>query len=124
MTGTRWFMSELTEAKRLLRSDGEKLQVLLAIVNPERDTPDLLKACMANFDPSFLVLRCTAEELKASQEKQQPVAPWIIQLESTSTTRRADYDFLQGTVLRLSCLPEMLRRCCNHIDRMERRPGR
>jgi protein SCO1/2 len=34
-------------------------------VDPERDTADVLKAYMANFDPTFLALRGNAQELAA-----------------------------------------------------------
>jgi protein SCO1/2 len=50
-------MAELAEAKKLLGKDGDRLQGLFITVDPERDTPELLKAYMTNFDPSFLALR-------------------------------------------------------------------
>jgi len=56
-------MAELAEVKRLLGADGDKLQAIFITVDPERDTPDLLKAYMGNFDPGFLALRPTPEEL-------------------------------------------------------------
>lgn len=56
-------MAELAEAKKLLGKDGDKLQGLFVTVDPERDTPDLLKAYMANFDPTFLALRTTPDKL-------------------------------------------------------------
>jgi protein SCO1/2 len=34
-------------------------------VDPERDTPEVLKAYMANFDPTFLALRGTPDQLAA-----------------------------------------------------------
>jgi protein SCO1 len=58
-------MTELAEVKKLLGADGDKLQVLFVTVDPERDTPEVLKAYMANFDPSFLALRGTPEQLAA-----------------------------------------------------------
>ena len=58
-------LAELAEVKKLLGKDGDRLQALFVTVDPERDTPDLLKAYMANFDPSFLALRPTPEELPA-----------------------------------------------------------
>jgi protein SCO1/2 len=58
-------MTELAQAKQLLGKDGDKLQGLFVTVDPERDTPQLLKAYMANFDPTFLALRGTPEELAA-----------------------------------------------------------
>lgn len=56
-------MAELAEVKRALGKDGDKLQGLFVTVDPERDTPEVLKAYMANFDPSFLALRGTPEQL-------------------------------------------------------------
>jgi protein SCO1/2 len=58
-------MSELAEAKKLMGKDGEKVQGLFVTVDPERDTPDVLKGYMANFDPGFLALRGTPEQLAA-----------------------------------------------------------
>jgi protein SCO1 len=56
-------MAELAEARKLLGADGAKLQGLFVTVDPERDTPEVLKAYMGNFDPSFLALRPTPEQL-------------------------------------------------------------
>ena len=56
-------MAEMAEVKKMLGKDGDKLQVLFVTVDPERDTPELLKAYMANFDPSFLALRPQPAEL-------------------------------------------------------------
>ena len=56
-------MAELAEVKKLLGADGDKLQAVFITVDPERDTPDVLKAYMGNFDPSFIALRPTLAEL-------------------------------------------------------------
>ncbi|PUE18445.1 SCO family protein [Limnohabitans sp. MMS-10A-160] len=56
-------MQELAEVKRLLGKDGERLQGVFITVDPERDTAELLKAYMANFDPNFVALRPTLEQL-------------------------------------------------------------
>jgi len=56
-------MTELVEVKRLLGKDGDRLQPLFITVDPERDTPELLKAYMANFDPTFLALCPTPAQL-------------------------------------------------------------
>ncbi len=58
-------MSELAEVKRSLGADGDKLQGIFVTVDPERDTPEMLKAYMASFDPSFIALRGTPEQLVA-----------------------------------------------------------
>jgi protein SCO1/2 len=56
-------MAELAEIKRLLGADGGKVQGLFVTLDPERDTPEVLKAYMGNFDPAFLALRPTPQEL-------------------------------------------------------------
>jgi len=56
-------MADMAELKKALGSDGERLQVLFVTVDPERDTPELLKAYMQNFDPSFLALVPTPQQL-------------------------------------------------------------
>ena len=56
-------MAELAEVKKLLGPDGDKLQAVFITVDPERDTPDVLKAYMGNFDPTFIALRPTLAEL-------------------------------------------------------------
>ncbi|HAL37571.1 MAG TPA: SCO family protein [Polaromonas sp.] len=56
-------MAELAQVKQLLGPDGDKLQGIFITVDPERDTPELLKAYMGNFDASFLALRPTMAQL-------------------------------------------------------------
>jgi protein SCO1/2 len=56
-------MAELAQVKQLLGPEGDKLQVIFISVDPERDTPELLKAYMGNFDPSFVALRPTLAQL-------------------------------------------------------------
>jgi protein SCO1/2 len=56
-------MTELVEVKRLLGADGDKLQAVFVTVDPARDTTELLKAYMNNFDPTFVAFVPTAGEL-------------------------------------------------------------
>jgi protein SCO1/2 len=56
-------LTDLAEVKRLLGPKGDKLQGIFVSVDPERDTPEVLKAYMANFDPGFLALRPTPAQL-------------------------------------------------------------
>lgn len=56
-------MAELAEIKKLLGPRGDRLQGLFVTVDPERDKPEVLKAYMANFDPTFLALYTTPEKL-------------------------------------------------------------
>jgi len=66
-------MTELAEVKKLLGADGEKLQGLFVTVDPARDTPDMLKAYMANFDPTFLALYAASPEKLAALAKDYKV---------------------------------------------------
>jgi protein SCO1 len=56
-------MAELAQIKKSLGADGDKLQAIFVTVDPERDTPELLKAYMGNFDPTFLALRPAIDKL-------------------------------------------------------------
>lgn len=59
-------LTRAAEVKRLLGADGQRFRVVMITVDPERDTPELLRAYMAAFDPSFMALRpATPEQLKA-----------------------------------------------------------
>jgi protein SCO1/2 len=59
-------MTEMAQVKQQLGKDGDKLQVLFVTVDPARDTPEVLKAYMGAFDPSFVALIPTADELTAT----------------------------------------------------------
>ena len=56
-------MTEMAQLKQQLGADGDKLQVLFVTVDPERDTRDVMKAYMGAFDPSFIALIPTPEQL-------------------------------------------------------------
>jgi protein SCO1/2 len=58
-------MTEMAQVKQQLGKDGDKLQVLFVTVDPARDTAEVLKAYMGAFDPSFVALIPTADELVA-----------------------------------------------------------
>ena len=59
-------LAELAAVKRDLGKDGERLQGVFVSVDPQRDTPEILKAYMASFDPSFVALRGTPEQVQAT----------------------------------------------------------
>lgn len=59
-------LARVVEVKRLLGADGERLQVVFVTVDPERDTPEVLKAYLAAFDPGFIALRGNPERLAAT----------------------------------------------------------
>ena len=56
-------LQEIAQAKQLLGADGARLQGIFITVDPERDTPELLKAYVANFGADFVALRPTPEQL-------------------------------------------------------------
>ena len=56
-------MTEMAQIKQLLGKDGERIQCLFVTIDPGRDKPEMLKEYMAAFDPSFLALVPTPEQL-------------------------------------------------------------
>ncbi len=62
-------MAELAQVKKTLGADGERIQGVFVTVDPERDTPELLKAYMGSFDPSFVALRGTPEQTAATAKE-------------------------------------------------------
>ena len=62
-------MAELVEIRKALGADGARVQALFVTVDPERDTPEVLKAYMTAFDPSFLALRPASPEQLATLAK-------------------------------------------------------
>ncbi|MFZ2309089.1 MAG: SCO family protein [Rhodoferax sp.] len=56
-------MAELAGIKKALGKDGDRLQGLFVTVDPQRDTPEVLKGYMANFDPTFLALSAPPDKL-------------------------------------------------------------
>lgn len=58
-------MVELAGVKKALGADGARIQVVFVTLDPERDTPELLRAYVQNFGPDFIALRGTPEQTKA-----------------------------------------------------------
>jgi protein SCO1/2 len=58
-------MAELAQIKKSLGPDGERVQGVFVTVDPERDTPEILKSYVGSFDPSFVALRGTPEQTAA-----------------------------------------------------------
>lgn len=60
-------MLELKKARASLKENQqEDVQVLMVTVDPERDSPDLLKSYLGHFDPTFLGLTGTQEEIASA----------------------------------------------------------
>ena len=62
-------MNEMAQVKKLLGTDGDKLQVVFISIDPERDTPEVLKAYMGSFDPTFTGLYAASPEALAALAK-------------------------------------------------------
>jgi protein SCO1 len=58
-------MAEIAAVKKSLGKEGEKVTAVFITVDPERDTPQVLKAYMESFDPTFTALRGTPEQTVA-----------------------------------------------------------
>ncbi|MFA5521129.1 MAG: SCO family protein [Castellaniella sp.] len=56
-------LAELAHAMEMLDEKADDVQVVLITVDPERDTPELLKEYVTAFDPRFDALRGSADEL-------------------------------------------------------------
>ena len=62
-------MAELAQVKKTLGPDADKLQAVFVTIDPERDTPEILKSYMASFDPSFVALRGTLAQTEAAAKE-------------------------------------------------------
>lgn len=58
-------LAELAQVKKALGAEGDRIQGIFVSVDPERDQPDMLKAYVTGFDPSFIALRGTTEQTAA-----------------------------------------------------------
>jgi protein SCO1 len=58
-------MAELAVVKQKLGVDGARVVPVFVTVDPERDTPVVLKAYVGNFGPDFVALSGSLEETKA-----------------------------------------------------------
>lgn len=58
-------LGEIAEVKRSLGADGARVQGVFITVDPERDTPEILKAYVDGFDAGFVALRGSLDETRA-----------------------------------------------------------
>jgi protein SCO1/2 len=75
-------MANLAAAMRELGEDAKRVQVLFVTIDPEHDTPELLKQYLSSFDPTFIGLsgdiettKKTAAEFKTFYQKQMAAKP-------------------------------------------------
>lgn len=62
-------LSVLAQAKELLGKDGQRLQAVFITLDPARDTPQILAQYVPAFDPTFVGLTGTAEEIAATAKE-------------------------------------------------------
>ena len=56
-------LAKIVQVKKALGAKGEKLQALFVTVDPDRDTPQRLKRYMEHFDPTFVGLTGSREQI-------------------------------------------------------------
>lgn len=61
-------LAELALVKRGLGAAGDRIQGVFVSVDPQRDTPQVLKEYVSNFDPSFVALTGTPDEIKRAAQ--------------------------------------------------------
>lgn len=57
-------LAEIAEVRRSLGADGQRVQGVFVTVDPERDTPQVLKSYVTQFDSSFVALRGSPEQTR------------------------------------------------------------
>jgi protein SCO1/2 len=62
-------MSDLATAMKLLDEKADDVQVIMVSVDPERDTPKIMKEYVQAFDPAFIGLSGTSEQIAATAAK-------------------------------------------------------
>ncbi|MFJ2446717.1 SCO family protein [Pseudomonas sp. NPDC087626] len=62
-------LARAAKIKKLMGKDGDRLQVILITLDPERDTPQVLDAYVKAFDPSFVALYGSLEETAATAKE-------------------------------------------------------
>ena len=62
-------LAEIAEARQRLGADGAKVQPVFVTVDPERDTPAVLKAYVANFGADIVALRGSLEQTQAAAKE-------------------------------------------------------
>ena len=62
-------LNRASEVMKALGSDAKRVQLLFVTVDPERDTPEMLKEYMAAFDPNFLALTGSAADIRKAADE-------------------------------------------------------
>jgi protein SCO1 len=95
-------MAHIKLALEILRDRAKDVQVIMVSTDPVRDTPDALKDFMEHFDPSFLGLTGTMEELQKVKFGRITAQPWS--RAAKLTPRFFMWSIPAEIFVRLSCL--------------------
>ena len=76
-------LAKLAQARAIIGEPAKDIQVVMVTVDPERDTPDILKHYVSRFDPSFTALTGTPAEIAAAAT---PFGIYIHKNEGTAAT--------------------------------------
>jgi protein SCO1 len=86
-------LAEMAEVVKLLGADGKRLQVLFITIDPERDTPELLRKYVPAFNPNFLGLTGSneaiakvAKEFKVFYQKSPGKTPGSYTMDHTANS--------------------------------------
>jgi protein SCO1 len=86
-------LAELARARKSLGTQGERVQVAMVTVDPERDTPQVLKQYVTALDPTFLgltgdgeAIARTAREFKVFYQKSAGSTPRTYSVDHSSGT--------------------------------------
>jgi protein SCO1/2 len=86
-------LADMTQVMRMLDKDADKVQVLFATVDPERDKPELLAQYVPAFHPSFLGLYGDA------QATAQAARAFDVMYQKQPTTSGYNMDHTAGSIL-------------------------
>jgi protein SCO1 len=88
-------MANIAAAMRKLGPDAKRVQVLFVSVDPERDTPEVLKQYVSGFDPAFLGLSGDVETTKKITSDFKA----FYQTKAAAKTGHHDVDHSTGTYI-------------------------
>ena len=62
-------LAEMAQVRKSLGAEGKRIETVFVTIDPERDTPEVLKAYAANFGPGVTALRGTLEQTAAAAKE-------------------------------------------------------
>ena len=62
-------LAEMAQVRKSLGADGSRVETVFVTIDPERDTPEILKAYTTNFGPGVTALRGSLEQTAAAAKE-------------------------------------------------------